>query len=230
MGSQPVSLAGLKALIDNEPEMEVVGQREHPKDAITALPAALTPAALRRDALDVAVIDHGERDRMEPLTALAKEVDGAARFIVLTSSPDAGLLSNVFRQGGRGLVSKHETPTVLINAIRRVHEGDIWLERSSTARLIADLLLAAETKPKKKKKPLLSPRDERIIELVSQGLKNGRIAEEIRVSEATVRNRLTAIFKKLGVAGRLQLVVYACQKGLVKLPVEESRRGSLRLV
>ncbi len=74
----------------------------------------------------------------------------------------------------------------------------------------------------------MSPRDLQIVTWVSKGLNNGQVAKELCVSEATVRNRLTAIFKRLGVTGRLQLVVYACQKGLVKLPLESTPRGAKR--
>ena len=120
------------------------------------------------------------------------------------------------------------------SAIHKVHAGEIWLERSSTTQLITDLLQAASSADTPRKKtPLLDQRDRQIITLVSQGLKNHEIAEELCVSEATVRNRLTAIFKKLGVAGRLPLVVYAYHKGLVKMPLAARRREAkknLRLV
>ena len=200
--------------------MAVVGQRGHPNDKTASRPVG---------APDVVVVDHGERDTVERLTALAKSADGGAPFIVLTSSTETTLLANVFRQGGRGLVSKHQAPKTLIHAIQKVHAGEIWLERGSTAQLITDLLAAPglEGTPRKRK-PLLSHRDLQIVTLVSQGLKNGQIAKEIRVSEATVRNRLTSVFKTLGVTGRLQLVVYACQKGLVKLPLESTQRRAKR--
>ena len=167
--------------------MAVVGQRGHPNDKTASRPVG---------APDVVVVDHGERDTVERLTALAKSADGGAPFIVLTSSTETTLLANVFRQGGRGLVSKHQAPKTLIHAIQKVHAGEIWLERGSTAQLITDLLAAPglEGTPRKRK-PLLSHRDLQIVTLVSQGLKNGQIAKEIRVSEATVRNRLTSVFK-----------------------------------
>ena len=223
VGSQPVSLAGLRALIDSEAGMEVVGQREHPNDALTS-PMKTGP--------DVALIDHQDGDSVEPLAALARAGNDDTQCIVLTSSGDAELLSEAFRDGVRGLVFKSQAPQLLIAAIRRVHEGEIWLDRRATTQLITDLLRSANEKPRKRK-PILSERDHRIIALVADGLKNFQIAEALRVSEATVRNRLTSIFKKLGVNGRLQLVVYAHQKGLVKMQLAGSRRGTespLRLV
>ncbi len=223
IGSQPVSLAGLRALIDNDSGMEVVGQREHPKDA-AASASSETP--------DIALIDHAERDMVEPLTAMAKAADIDTRFLMVTSSTDTALLSNAFRLGARGLVSKHQAPEVLIDAIHKVHEGEIWLDRAATTQLITDLLRTSKTKPKERRASSLTLRGRRIVALVAQGLKNGQIAEELCVSEATIRNQLTSIFRKLGVTGRLQLVVYACQHGFVKPPETTQRTpgGKLRLV
>ena len=216
VGSQPVSLAGLRALIDNESRMEVVGQVEHSKDSIPPLPV---------HAPDVTVIEHDEPDTFESVAALAKAVDSTARFIVLTSSTDTTFLANVFRQGGSGLVSKYETPRVLIRAIQRVHEGEMWLGQSSAAKLITDLLQTSQNKSRKKK-PRFDHRDRQIIKLLARGLTNDEIAAEIYVSEATVRNQLSSIFKRAAVSGRLQLVVYACQQGLVKLPLAGSRKSA----
>ena len=128
VGSQPVSLAGLHALIDNEAGFDVVGQREHPRDvAAGSLPG---PA-------DVAVIDHTDHDRIDPLTTLAQGGTGHPPCLVLTASTEEALLAHAFRAGARGLVFKHQSPRVLIEAIAHVHGGDIWLDRAATTQLVA---------------------------------------------------------------------------------------------
>ncbi len=225
VGSQPVSLAGLRALIDHEDGFAVVGQREHPRDAHDALAPVPAPA-------DVALIDHEARDSVEPLTTLAQGGTGHPPCVLLTNSTDSALLSDAFRVGARGLVFKHQSPSMLIDAIACVHAGEVWLDRSATTRLITDLLRPTNGTPGNKK-PTLSKRDHRIIALVAEGQTNHQVADALCVSEATVRNQLTGIFKKLRLKGRMQLVVYACQKGLVKLPRDGMRpnaEGKLRLV
>ncbi len=217
-----MSLAGLRALIDDEDNMRVVGERVYAKNGV-APPLDSTP--------DIAVIDHAENESAESLTDLGRDAGGAPQCIVVTACTDAALLSEVFRLGARGLVFAHQSAAVLIDTIRRVHCGEICLDRSAATQLITDLL-ASGTGKSRKKLPTLSSRDHRIVELVAHGLKNGEIAEALRVSEATIRNQLTSIFKKVGVTGRLQLVIHASQKGLVKLPqgAKPTAKRNLRLV
>ena len=111
-----------------------------------------------------------------------------------------------------------------------MHAGEVWLDPARTGALITSLLRTGNRSAPPL--PALSDRDRQIVTLVAEGLKNKQIAERLRVSEATIRNRLTRIFKTLGVKGRFELVVYACQHELVKLP--RARRGkatgTLRLV
>ena len=224
VGSQSVSLAGLRALINNESDMEVVGQREHPKDTAAAPPS---------EPPDVALVDYADQDTLAPLTAMATAAARETRVLMVTNSTDTALLSSVFRLGARGVVSKHQTPEVLIDAIHAVHAGEMWLDRPDTTRLITDLVRRSKTAPRARRATVLTGRDHRIIALLAEGRTNGQIAEALCVSEATVRNRLTVIFKTLGVTGRLQLVVYACQHGLAKMPQKARRRGArntLRLV
>ena len=221
VGSRPMSLAGLRALIDDENDMTVVGVREH----MNAAAAPLDSSA------DIAVVDHTENDTAESLIQLGRGAGGAPQCVVLTASTDVAQLSEVFRLGARGLVFAHQSAGVLIDTIRRVHRGEICLDRSAATQLITDLLSSGNTKPRKKR-PTLSSRNRRIVELVSRGLRNREIAKALRVSEATVRNQLTSIFKKVGVTGRLQLAIYASQEGLVKLqqPTKTTPKRNLRLV
>ena len=218
-----MSLAGLRALIDNHTGMEVVGQREHPQDAMPQV------------APDVAVIDHWENDNdgVAPLIAMGRSAGHDTPCIVLTGSTDSELLSTVFRRGARGLVFKHQAPPVLIEAIQRVHEGDVYLDRAATTQLITALLRPPRETPAPQTPPTLNPRDHRIVTLVSHGLSNSEVASALCVSEATIRNRLTTIFQKVGATNRLQLVVQAHQTGLVTLPLEGAEtatKSSLRLV
>lgn len=226
IGRQALSLAGLRALITSTQDMEVVGQRARLQDALP--PEVASP--------DLALVDHDGVDPFEPLVDLGRVTKKRPPYIVLTDSDDPDLLSRMFRLGARGLVFKHQSPEVLIDAVRRVHGGEMWLDRSVATRLITELLRSdGKARPAD---PTLSARDQQIVELVTEGLTNAEVASRIHVSEATIRNRLTTIFRKTGVTGRLQLVVYACKHGLVARPraqgqLQTSRApagGRLRLV
>jgi two-component system, NarL family, nitrate/nitrite response regulator NarL len=119
--------------------------------------------------------------------------------------------------GAAGLVLKQDPPEVLINAIRKVHAGELWLDRVNTAIVLARLLRRRrEDDADAEKISGLTKREREIISLVGDGLKNAAIAERLRISEATVRNHLTSIFDKLDVGDRFELAVYAFKSGLVR--------------
>jgi DNA-binding NarL/FixJ family response regulator len=119
------------------------------------------------------------------------------------------------RSGALGLVSKGQSPQSLLTAIRKVHAGETWLGRSLTAHFL-DLARSrtmqdfAPIGP-----PALSLRDRNLIVLVSMGWRNAEIARHLVASEAAVRASLTSIYRRLGVSGRFELVVYAVQHGFV---------------
>lgn len=221
VGRQPLSVAGLEALIGKEPTLEVTGQWLKPTDVVTSLTS---------DRLDVALIDHGEDEDLVPLTATVNAIDDGLRIILLTGSTDPAVLSSAFRCGVRGVVSRQQEPQALIHAIHTVHGGDIALDTALATTLIASLLRHEEDP--RPKGPSLRQRDHQIIALVGEGLANEQIAQSLHVSASTVRNRLTAISKHLGLSGRFQLVVYACQHGFVNLPttIQDSSTRRLRLV
>lgn len=215
VGTQQVTLAGLHMLIDREPGLKVVGQ---------AADADHFPGVAARDQPDITLLDLDHLDHRRDLDVVPKILrmtSRDARVIVLTSVSNPTVRAAIFRHGAMGLVVKQQLPAVLIKAIRKVHAGEVWLARSQTARLLADLVrprrggAGASSVPPP---PALSARDRQVIVLTSQGLRNKEIAARLYVSEGTVRNQLTAIYKKLGLSGRSQLVTYAYQQGFVKLP------------
>jgi DNA-binding NarL/FixJ family response regulator len=116
-----------------------------------------------------------------------------------------------------GLVFKSDPPEVLVKAIRKVHAGEVWLDRANTAlvfRRMARNRRSRDAEEHKVKK--LTKRELEIISHVAEGLKNAAIGERLFISESTVRNHLSSIFAKLEVQDRLGLVVYAIKHGLVR--------------
>jgi DNA-binding NarL/FixJ family response regulator len=116
----------------------------------------------------------------------------------------------VVRLGARGVVLKTKPPLELRKAIHKVYETDeIWLDRSGLSKLITQLSTPTEIiSTGSELLPLLSEREREVVALVTQGLKNKDIGERLFISEITVRHHLTAIFNKLGLSSRFELITY----------------------
>ncbi len=205
-----ITRAGVRILIDKESDMSVVGEHELIDD-----PAAiLSPSQPHVTLVDV---DRGSRDFVpELITRLSTKT----RVIVLTSTHDAEMVSSVFWSGAKGLVRKNEPPALLLKAIRRVDAGEVWLDRFTMARLLSELSRGGgKGTTDAPRVGRLTLRERQLIAVVGQGFGNGDIAIRLRISEATVRNHLTSIFKKLELHSRFELVMYALRNGLIKVPI-----------
>ncbi len=133
------------------------------------------------------------------------------RIILLTASEDRSKHIQAVKLGACGVVLKHATTDLLIKSIRKVHEGEIWLERKTLAVLVKQLLSPAATSAAARQPAGLTGREREILELVGQGLRNRQISEQLTISEQTVKNHLHSIFRKLGFGDRLELTLYALQ-------------------
>jgi DNA-binding NarL/FixJ family response regulator len=148
-----------------------------------------------------------------------REISPELRILVLTGVRDAQAHRRAFQLGATGLVEKDAAADVLLKAIRKVAAGEIWLDRASTAILLAELTRGEQHEkgdPDAEKIARLSPREREVAELIGEGLSNRKIAERLFISETTVRHHLTSIFSKLEVHDRLELLLYAYRHGLVR--------------
>ena len=204
--------AGLRMLIGSQPGITVVGEATNRADAL---------AVAAREQPDVILLDldlGGEMvlDSIPELLVAAPK----ARMLILTGVRDPEVHRRAVHLGAVGLVLKERAADVLLQAITKVHAGEAWLEPAMVARVLSDVTRAQKTPPsaEKAKRVTLTEREREVVGLIGEGLRNRQIAERLFISEATVRHHLTAIFAKLGVADRLELVIYAYQNGLIKLP------------
>jgi DNA-binding NarL/FixJ family response regulator len=120
-----------------------------------------------------------------------------------------------------GLVLKHKAADTVIRAIEKVYAGEVWLDRAMIASILnerASHSAAPEPQAETPRIAKLTEREREVIRLLGEGIKNRQIAERLHISEATVRHHLTSVFAKLGVMDRFELVIYAFQHGLAKLP------------
>ena len=136
------------------------------------------------------------------------------RVIVLTAAEDDRDVVRAMRLGARGVVLKQSASDLLVKSIRKVSDGEIWLDNRMTAEVIDAFKKSAES-GQRREKPLLSDREKEIVQLVAQGFRNREIGEKLFISEQTVKNHLHNIFDKLGVSDRLELALYAIHHRLI---------------
>ena len=201
----PIVLQGLRQLFDRESDMKVFA-------ACSGGPELL--AAVRAGGVDVAVLDL----RMPGLTGLdvlrtIHDEHLSCTPVLLTASVEDDQVVEAVRLGARGIVLKESPAPVLVECVRRVHAGHRWLDQSTLTRAF-DRVVTREN-ASRDAAALLTPRETEIVRMVAEGLRNREIAARTAIAEGTVKIHLHNIYEKLGLDGRVALVVYAREKGLI---------------
>jgi two-component system, NarL family, nitrate/nitrite response regulator NarL len=201
--------AGLVSITNAEPGMKVVGDSGDSTDALEMV------ASEKPDIILLKLNPKGDPG-LDIIPRLL-ETCSQARIILITTTEDHEILSQAIQRGVLGVVEKTQPPHALIKAIRKVHSGEVWIERSMMANLVNTISLVHRPQikdPETEHIRQLSDRERQVIQLIGQGLKNKQIAAQLNISEVTVRHHLTSIFSKLGVSDRLELLVFAHRSGL----------------
>ncbi len=196
---------GLRALIDTEPGMELVGEASDGVEAIQ-LARSLKPDVLLLDLL---------MPRKDGLAVIAelKQHELEARILVLTSFAEDEKVFPAIKAGALGYLLKDTTPHSLLQAIRDVYHGESSLHPTIARKLIGELHRPASPLPVGEE---LTEREVEVLSLVAQGLSNQEIADQLVVSERTVRKHVSNILGKLHLANRTQAALYAIQTGIAK--------------
>ena len=187
---QKLFCQGLRSLLQGEPDIEVVGEIADGSQ-ISALLARQSADQLLLDL----PIEHG----------LATEIESYARSVsvlVLTVDTAIGDALTAVRLGARAVVFKRSTVEVLLEAIRTVARGHVWLPAVLQTHMAAQLRHPSSA-------TLLSPREAEVFRYVALGCRNAEVASKLSISEPTVKTHLNSIFRKLGLRDRVELVLYA---------------------
>jgi two-component system nitrate/nitrite response regulator NarL len=147
---------------------------------------------------------------MEVLRRLRDEPYSPAVILLAGNISDDEVIE-AMRLGAKGVVLKEMAPTLLVQCIRKVANGGIWLEKEAIGRALGKLLQVGEGRAR----TALTPREIEIVRMVAQGLGNREVGERLFISEGTVKTHLHAIYEKVGVRGRVQLATYARENGLL---------------
>jgi DNA-binding NarL/FixJ family response regulator len=199
--------AGLRMVIETEPDMNVIGEASDGVDAV---------GLVRRLRPDVVLMDIA-MPRQDGLTATRTllATPNPPRVIVLTTFDTDENLYRALQAGASGFLLKVSSPEHLITAIRVVAGGEALLDPAVTTRVIS----AFAGRPGPEPPPELgelTPRETDVLRLMARGMSNAEISAALTVGEATVKTHVARVLMKLGLRDRVQAVVYAYESGLVR--------------
>jgi two-component system nitrate/nitrite response regulator NarL len=197
---------GLRKLLEGSGDVQIVGEASNGNECIKMI-VELKPDILLLD------LRMPEKDGLGLLEEINFE-SVSTRVIVLTAAEDDRDVVRAMRLGARGVVLKQSASDLLLKSIRKVHEGEVWLDNRITADVIEAFKRSAEA-GQRHEKPVLSDREMEIVQLVAQGFGNREIGEKLFISEQTVKNHVHNIFDKLGLSARLELALYAIHHRLI---------------
>jgi two-component system nitrate/nitrite response regulator NarL len=197
---------GLRKLLEVADDVQIIGEASNGVECVKML-TKLKPDILLLD------LRMPEKDGLGVLEEVNFD-SLPTRVIVLTAAEDDRDVVRAMRLGARGVVLKQSASDLLLKSIRKVADGEIWLDNRMTAEVI-DAFKKSSESGQRREKPLLSDREKEIVQLVAQGFRNREIGEKLFISEQTVKNHLHNIFDKLGVSDRLELALYAIHHRLI---------------
>jgi DNA-binding NarL/FixJ family response regulator len=203
---------GLRLLLDGEGGISVVGEAVDGADGVR-LAQALQP--------DIVLMDlrMPRLDGVEATKRLSSELP-AIRVLVLTTYGDDALVQAALQAGAAGYLLKDADPADIVAAIQAVRRGGVWLQTPGAAALLGRLAQqqGQPAEPSRHRNDAkLTPRELEVVRLIARGKDNRQIADELVVSDATVKTHINNIFAKLEATDRSQVVVYAYHNGLAKL-------------
>jgi DNA-binding NarL/FixJ family response regulator len=202
---QPVMRYGLRMILEGSGDISVIGEADSGELALRSLAGCTADVVL----LDLDLDREGGSSVIRRIT----EASPAAKVLATTALHDPERHREALAAGARGLVTKDRPSEIFVRAVHKVYDGELWFER----RLLETV--SRWMSPVRHAHPYdaLTTREQEIVSLIGQGLKNCEIASRLHITTKTVRNHLTSIFAKLGVSDRLALLVHASQLGLVSL-------------
>ena len=206
---------GIRNFLALEPDFDIIGEAVDGEDAVTKAQMLLPDVML----LDI---------NMPKLTGIEvagklKELCPSVRIIALTIHDDANYMMQMIENGAAGYLLKDVEPTMMAQAIRRIFAGESYVEPSLTKQLFHGIKKREVNNkpglsyPGLAESDRLSAREIEVLQLIGRGMSNAEIARELFLSEKTVKNHLTNIFRKIQVTDRTQAVLYAIKHKIVNV-------------
>jgi DNA-binding NarL/FixJ family response regulator len=209
---QPLVRAGLKMMLEVEPDIEIVGEAADGVEAVRVVRSA---------APDVVLMDV-RMPQLDGIAATRTLLDGRLssppKVLMLTTFDLDEYVYEALRAGASGFVLKDLSPEQLVDAIRVVAGGEALLAPTVTKRMITEYVRRPPVQARQPPRALedLTPREREMLTYVAKGMSNAEIAAAAFVSEPTVKTHVARILMKLGLRDRVQVVVFAYEHGLTE--------------
>ncbi len=200
--------AGLKMMLNAQPDMEVVGEAQDGRQALQEA-QRLQPDIILMD------ITMPDMNGIEATKQLKKELPDV-KVLILTMHEHEEYVFQALRAGASGYMLKEAADTDLISALRIIQSGQFYLSPAAQSVMVGDYLQRVRTGEEKDSYSSLTEREREILKLVAEGYTNNQIAERLVISPKTVDTHRTHIMDKLNLHSRAELVKYAMRRGLLE--------------
>ncbi|MCR4434528.1 MAG: response regulator transcription factor [Clostridiales bacterium] len=197
---------GLKQILELENDIVVIAQASNGDEAVK-LAREKKPDVILMD------INMPSTNGLQAIKELRQENSGS-KIIVLTIHQDREYLFKTLQMGAEGYLLKDAEPAVLIEAIRNVVKGQSYIQPNMTKELVKEFNRVTLREREKNDENCLTMREVEVLELIAEGMINKEIARQLYISEKTVKNHVSNIFKKLNVSDRTQAAIYAFKHNL----------------
>jgi DNA-binding NarL/FixJ family response regulator len=208
---QPLVRAGLRMILELEPDIDIVGE-------VADGDAAVTVAAQTRPDVILMDVRMPRLDGLEATRRIVRDRADGPRVLILTTFDLDAYVYEALHAGASGFVLKDIAPEQLVDAIRVVADGEALLSPRVTRRLIEQFVQRPPDAalPPSPELGQLTTREAEMLRLIARGLSNAEIAARAYVTEPTVKTHVARILMKLGLRDRVQVVVYAYEHGIAK--------------
>ena len=205
--TQAIFRAGLRKIFALEDDIRVIGQSET---------LAQTLAAAKKFSTDILIFEAAlTPNPLEAVSDLLRQAP-QMKMVVVTNAPNEELTLELFRRGAHGIVSREVEPEILVECLRKVSQGEPWLDRQGTNWVLSAYRTQSTRPTGSRPKVQLTPKESLIVSCVTQGMKNKEIALRVGTTEQVVKNYLRKVYDKLGVADRLELALYCLNHRVVE--------------
>src|ERR1700724_2764146 len=204
--TQAIFRVGLRKIFALEDDIRVVGQAESLDQTI---------AAIQKFSADILIFEAALSPNPADAVSDLLRQNTSCRLVVVLQEPDQEMTLDLFRRGAHSIVSREIEPEILVECLRKVAQGESWLESHAVAWVLEAYRTQGVRPAGSRPKVSLMPKESLIVSCVTQGMKNKEIALRVGTTEQVVKNYLRKVYDKLGVADRLELALYCLNHHVV---------------
>src|SRR3979490_643080 len=205
--TQAIFRAGLRKIFALEDDIRVVGQAETLDQTV---------AAIHKFSADIVIFESALSPNPADSVGELLRHSASCRLVIVLQEPDQEMALELFRRGAHGIVSREIEPETLVECLRKVAQGEPWLESRGVAWVMEAYRTQGVRPAGSRPKVSLTPKESLIVSCVTQGMKNKEIALRVGTTEQVVKNYLRKVYDKLGVADRLELALYCLSHRVVE--------------